>query len=673
MRLRNEARTALVLTLTAGLTLTACQKDAAYDALTEDNGIDMTVTIANGGLTIPFGSTDKIMLTELIDPADSEVIETDANGNYKLTKEGTLDPSSFNVKAVSISADPSITAQSFSFDVPDSNISDAKILSYLKADSEVGMTLEQVIDNAIIKAIDEALDDYRDELQNAGLSVAEITSIIEERKDDITAEVKANITIPVSFTASCDDLTFNTDANFPLKANNVDDDLVDIVSMYFNSQNSGMGLKLAITGLPETEGPSSISIDQFVIEMPQYVVLSGDEVPSSAENTINTTKQIAISDGKAEVSLDFALKALLFDENDPLPNVNGTINRQDPISVMGSASIKDAKIRTNNIVVREKNGEKVLGLKNDLLITPSITPFSTTIDQIFGHFNPEIKPIDTNVNINLGDDLDFLERDDVRLDLKNPQITIDLENNCAIRMTSVITLTSDKGKTIQFTDVNMTSSTSENLKIVLAAEYPSDDYVLPTDGSEYWYTNPDLHTFLEPVPGNIDVHIDVTPDTRGTYPLELGKDISVSGKYYVSAPLEFRNIHISYDETVEDVFDEDITDLLSSINNAVLSFSAESSVPLDLKVVILAKDKQGNERTDLVKFTANDIKAGSLQTPASTNVTCELTIADVAAVKDLIIRIEGDGKDCSLNGNQYLKLSDARIKINKLNVDLNDK
>ena len=84
------------------LLLAACSVDKAFD-LSKD--IDMTVSVG-GGVTIPLGSTEKILLTEMIDTLDSDVIRADENGFYSIYKDGEIDATNFKVNEVDIDIAP---------------------------------------------------------------------------------------------------------------------------------------------------------------------------------------------------------------------------------------------------------------------------------------------------------------------------------------------------------------------------------------------------------------------------------------------------------------------------------------------------------------------------------------------------------------------------------------
>ena len=82
--------------------VTACSVEDTHD-LSKD--IDMTVAVGNG-ISLPLGSTEQIMLTEMIDPESSDVLETDATGNYVIKKGDDIDETSVEIKEVDVTVKP---------------------------------------------------------------------------------------------------------------------------------------------------------------------------------------------------------------------------------------------------------------------------------------------------------------------------------------------------------------------------------------------------------------------------------------------------------------------------------------------------------------------------------------------------------------------------------------
>ena len=67
----------------------SCSVDKDYDQLTESDGIDLTVRVAKG-LTMPFGSSEPIYITELMDSAKVGQLQADAAGNFLLQQGGAF-------------------------------------------------------------------------------------------------------------------------------------------------------------------------------------------------------------------------------------------------------------------------------------------------------------------------------------------------------------------------------------------------------------------------------------------------------------------------------------------------------------------------------------------------------------------------------------------------------
>lgn len=716
------------LALLATVLFTACEKDAAYDSLTEKNGIDMTVSVANGGLTIPLGSTGRILLKELIDPDDSDIVDTDEQGNYFIAKEGSFDPSTFNVESPTINVAPTIDPEVFTFEVdPEKNgLRDSIIVEYINLFAEVGMTLDVIIENAIDRAIhneveaqiviweQKAIDEYKQRIFNetknnfpmwtdeeiwANVNLAVdtyvngLTSSDEYTiaKDSIHAvaldSIKPGImkNIPTSFTATCPDLTFNTLTEIPLKAENVDEGLLDIQTVVFDPATNTAALHLDLSGLPPTINGYEIAIEDFQLIMPDYVHMSDKEgyVSKSQQNIVNIRKHIpvAANSDKANIDIVMTMDSILFNEGDLLVNTNKTLNRSgDKISVSGTASTSKLQIETKEIILIRKavveNGKIVengmLGLKSDITINPSIDPINTKITDVRGHFDPSIDQITTDVNIELSDDLDFLKDENIKLDFTNPEVIIDIKNTCPIDILADITLIPDNGcEPLVFKNVNLSPLAGDSAHVVLNAQNEGVDL----EGNRTYYKNAALSTFLQPIPEHIDVKIDVAADAANYYTLTLGEEFSVSGDYHVSVPLLFNSVHILYDEVVEDIWgdDSDITDMLTSIDNATLTFDAESDIPLNLNLVLTANDKNGVKNDNLVHSEISEIRTGKSQ------VSAKFSIPDVAAVKDLVIHLTGDGttddknNPVQLRSNQYLKLSNIKFSVKDLELDLNEK
>jgi hypothetical protein len=104
-----------------------------------------------------------------------------------------------------------------------------------------------------------------------------------------------------------------------------------------------------------------------------------------------------------------------------------------------------------------------------------------------------------------------------------------------------------------------------------------------------------------------------------------------------------------------------------------MSFSVINTIPLNLALTIVGRDNNGNEDPSLVKSTPTTIAAGSLANPVTSRVATNVSIPDVSAVKDLIVRVRVHGEGCDLNGHQYVKFEDMKMTLRDLTIDCNEK
>ena len=91
---------------------TACVDDK-YDLSKE---VDMTVGVG-GGVSLPLGSTEKIMLTELIDTVETDIVKLDNEGNYSIFKEGSFKPEYFQIDNLDISIDAASENKHYDFNL----------------------------------------------------------------------------------------------------------------------------------------------------------------------------------------------------------------------------------------------------------------------------------------------------------------------------------------------------------------------------------------------------------------------------------------------------------------------------------------------------------------------------------------------------------------------------
>ncbi len=629
MNYKVQSRGMLFLAAIAGLAFTGCTKDSAYDKLTEDDGIDLTVSILRDGLTIPLGSTDTIFATELIDPDDSENISLDEFGNYYMGTDGTLDPSDVTVAEARIDV-PKVQFPTIPYVFQITNLTDAQ-------------------QTAI----------------NAMGPLTPLVALGSLSNPDIATPTTGN-DVP--------------DTLIIINANGVDAALLEISTVAFERQNAPMKsvLSFALTDLPNAAAEYDVTLQNVRLELPDFMVAENPQGVKYPQGWISlpnvTAHKPAGSNALTVRSEDIIISGMDFSDS-PLKNESGKLHRETRIGIYSEVAISNMSSLSGSDVLYlySLSSKPYFTFTAGTKLAISLETTSVTMETIYGKFFPTINPISTDVSINLGDDLDFLQADDVVLDIKNPQATVNLTNECKIGIFAKAVFTSDKGKQVTFDQVRLTPlGDNTSAKIVFKAKPEAGDDPLFT------FYNEDFSTFVEPVPDVISVLITPVADSTQVYQYKLGNTMHISGDYAVRVPFDFNRIHITYDERSEDVFDnksnddDKLSETLNEIQNASVQFNVTSTLGLDIKLDLIATDLNGNEDPSLIAFETVSIPGGTFENPTVTDVNMNLSINDISKIQDLIFRLHGDATDRSLTSKQYLILKDVKVTLKNLVLDLND-
>lgn len=603
------ATTVFCVSATAVLTV-GCSKDSDFDDLTKDDGIDMSVTIANGGLTLPLGSTDNIFLTELMDTNKVDVLNTDAEGNYYIAESGSMEDSHFNVDYANVNLDPKIDPKDFEFEV---------------------------------SGLDPAVEAQAKELP----STTTLKSLIGDQ----------------TVTVYCDNIQFDQNNTFNFNADDIDTGLLAVQSVTLD-ENEDIVISLHLSQLPSTATAYDVVLSDLILVYPKYLLVAEENEPGKINIGREVLKKQA---GQSELfwsktyhvqGFDFPRDATIL--NGEVLNHAGNINMQGEINLFGKASISNLQISGSELIVNDK---KEIVLAKKIAFDPEIQVNSLPLKSITGRFAPEINDLHSNVALDLSEDMDFL-KNDATLNIKDPVVTLNIHNNCNVPILADLELTADNGTQVTFQGINLSKET-----ITLSKNPKGEE----ADG---FYSNPKLGDLLASIPDRIDVLVLPYTDSLRYYSVRLGSDFYVGGDYNVNVPLNFDRLDIKYDEIVEDVWgsnSENITDYVTSIEEAVLTLDATNAIPMKLAIEVTAVGTDGVENDALVSFkTDGTIPAGSIANPTKTTLNITLDIPQIAEVKDLILRVRGNGSDCGFNAKQYLKLDNMKIKIARQELDLND-
>ena len=329
--------------------------------------------------------------------------------------------------------------------------------------------------------------------------------------------------------------------------------------------------------------------------------------------------------------------------------------------------------------VEEKEGDRILKIENQkitiemqdiyvdnpqgsgsLSITPTVTLAEMAVSEVYGTIQPDIdvKPTEVELN-NLPD---FLQDDEIRLDITNPVFSFNANNplNTDVEMDGVLTGYKD-GKVTKIVKIG---SGNGGASITLKPSGDKQQTIsIVRDEQTVVEANatkvvvPNLNDIIETIPDHINVELKPAVKTEQYYTVNLGQDYTLNS---------------AYDIDLEDV----------DIKKAVLSINAVNTIPLAMEIKndnVSALDANGNVIKDIdvtVEGTITESKDGKTEVSSALNVnlneTAEGAISKLDGLKLKITAVPGQATDIQLLSTQWMQLKDMKLKIpNGIKVDLN--
>lgn len=591
----------------------SCSVDKTYD-LSKD--IDMTVAVGEG-VTIPLGSSEKIMLTELLDTLDSDVIKiNEETGFYSIEETGTIDATSFDVEPFDINIKPLV---------------DSKVYDFNLKKMDIGTDVP---------------DDMKD-----FVSEQMFAYVLEDEIDENTTTFEIDEDVPVEVLA-IDNISFKESVLLTMDITVSLTDNNEIYEKFIDSLHI------------HTKGVDGYSA--FYIEVPNYFVFDDDVKLENNRLYIDDVVEKKVGKGQKHFLYTVPLLALDFSkmENGELNVVDGRIVIKDEeLSVYGA-------LFSDTLYLSVDNLSEIKGVKVDAEFKVD----RIAVESVEGRFSPEIDPVETSVEIDLGDDLDNLD-----FEFTNPQLFVTLENGAPVNIYGDINIKGYKeGAFVENAEVNT--------GVYVYASAVNKYYMSRLGNSLDGYTTvhiPNLNDLIKIVPDELSLYLEPRVDEKAITKIELGKEMTVEGSYKLLAPMDFDSFALEYTERIEDVLGdnpEEITDYVTDINSVTLSITIDNTVPASFTPTIIAYKKDGVTKLNGVAVNvSNEIAAGNgykdgrLTDPVETVVEINLKavngeLSDLSVV-DLIIDGKGAG---ALNANEYIQIKKISVRVDEsIEVDMN--
>lgn len=668
-----QAAAALMLCLAA-----SCSVEDTLD-VTKD--IDATVAIGNG-ISFPLGSTDKIMLTEMIDNSNSDVLKTNEEGVFTITQSGDLSATSVSIDEVEVFISPLSTSKAYELDIQAEGF-DRDIIQNKINDAEatrdflLSLAVTEAQKEAINKNFNEKLELYNQAL-NQEISLGHFATNIDG------TEVNYDINVEIEKAGAQHNIKNIQKVEFKEAT-----DLTIDVQIYMEAENKDFQLidTIYLKGVDESE--------KFYIEMPAFISFAEGtdyEVVTADGKTYNklyieggATK---INDNKEKHLIKtFKITGFDFSKNhgtDGIEVKEGKINLSENLKAHGIISANDIKLSLGDAL-------KIDGVKliSNISMGKEVADnqYSFTLSDIYGKFDPVIDPIKIEkIDLGLGNDLDFIYDYGVTFKFANPTINLELNSELTVNATTDLALRSYNKNGQEITAECGAVTTSLNIN-----EGKND--ITLTNAN---YQGANLSDLLAEVPHAIKIE-DLQPriDSDKIQHLALGKKMNISGKYNIDLPLEFEEISMTYTEKFEDVLGsepENITDYVTDIEAIVLEFEAYNTVTANFDLEITALDRYGRKLNNITATFENEestdalIKAGkgykSEPVLSKVKITLSATNGELEKLNDIEISFKGFGKKYTnengnevnivLNENDYIILQNMSVSIEEpIIVDMN--
>lgn len=566
-------------------------------------------------------------------------------------------------------------------------------------------------------------------LTSLGITTSCIDSSYDLNKDiDMTISAGGeHLAIPVGYTEKItldkiieldegDDLQIVDGEYHLLKKDNIDEtntsvgtvtvaeseNIIDAIPLTYSVSTPG-----ATIVIPKEQSEGKINaeargVDKAVIEIGSL----------AADMPTTLTLKFELGGGISIERVDIKTMTITFPDFIQFENENGlngqTLTMTD-VQIKPSGFTKELKINKYTFGstygegnrVEEENGDRILKIENQkitiemqdiyvnnpqgsgLSITPTVTLSEMAVSEVYGTIQPDIdvKPTEVELN-NLPD---FLQDDEIRLDITNPVFSFNANNplNTDVEMDGVLTGYKDGKvtKTVKIgsgnggASITLKPSGDKQQTISIVRD---EKTVVEANATKV--VVPNLNDIIETIPDRINVELKPAVKTEQYYTVNLGQDYTLNSAYDIDIPLSFgSNLKIVYEETLDN-FDLDLEDV--DIEKAVLSINAVNTIPLAMEIKnenVSALDANGNVIKDIdvtVEGTITESKDGKTEVSSTLNVnlneTAEGAISKLDGLKLKITAVPGQATDVQLLSTQWMQLKDMKLKIpNGIKVDLN--
>ena len=397
----------------------------------------------------------------------------------------------------------------------------------------------------------------------------------------------------------------------------------------------------------------------FRIIFPDYIIVKyngNDNAWSANGNILELTAESYAIDNYSKIPFEISNIRFVNQKSQGTDNENKAVYFYDTNTIKIDGDIKfEGRIFADGTTTG-----------NSLKINGKITADKLSLEKV----NGTVKPKNNKNSIEIGELPDFLNGDDVIIDVTDPRIYLTVYNPTDARITMdaklVSTIGEVNGEEVYINDL-IVPANQGNYKICI-----HQNRNFPVDGYEVIVDN--LSSLIERIPNAINIEIQqIVASGNG---VTLGEEISIKTDYELNTPLMFgSNTNIKYEEVI-DGWTTDLDD--AEFETVEVLMTVVNEIPLGLNLQAIAIDQNGN-KLDNVNIESNiDIEAGTIENAKTKEVKLAITALD-GSIKGmdgikLIITATASERTAgtALNANQTLKFDDIKLRLKGgVTMDLN--
>lgn len=529
-----------------------------------------------------------------------------------------------------------------------------------------------------VDEVDKSIDLNNDVNYSGSISIAAKTNLNKSALDvltdkDINFKVWGSFKVKnANVETSRIETEFNESTTFSIDEE-IDQALVELNSISL-TQPAGASLQLKFQGIPETI--SKMTFSNVTMVFPDFILIR--YIGNDHRIRINQDTLFINGDLYKDEFLDesdgFQLSGLQIEGmefKDPLIIEDSRIKLTDSVKISGGVLVGNQLI----------NSEEMKEIK----VTPTIDFDPIVVKSIVGKVNPAIDDVHEEVDLELGDDLDFIQNKDNRLMLSDPQITISINSTVTVPINLNLSLSSKDSNGLPIAE-NITPDNgvirlekcgldveSRNTTIIIY----KNDRVVPLSDDTVYVRMSRLSDLMSSIPDKISFDLTAQVDQSEEHYVDLTRELSVSGSYKVSVPLSFDSLYIEYSDTISDLAKslEDVADKIEATELKLLA-DLENTIPLGVTLKAKALDKNDKEISGISI-------ASCVIAPGSPSITKSTMTLDVNVRKGALEKLEsivftaecqsGEGST-SIQKGQWLWIKKVRLQLPEgLKVDLTEK